>query len=60
MTNFALPNTFAQVIRGENSLGALTQNLGWKSIPSPAFPRPDDEPFNAGLGYTMGTHGSQI
>ena len=46
------------LLRGETSLGARTQALGYKSVPSPAHPAPDGGHYFSG-GYSTRRHGSR-
>jgi N-formylglutamate amidohydrolase len=52
------PSTFAQLLRGTNSLGGLLAARGYPSVPSPTIPTPgSDDYFNG--GYNTLTHGSK-
>lgn len=46
----------AELIRGETSLGALYEEEGYRSVPSPDDPDPDGNPFFSG-GYNTQRHG---
>jgi hypothetical protein len=50
--------TFAQLIRGPASLGALLQERGTRSVPSTADPDPDGGAYFSG-GYNTARHGSR-
>jgi N-formylglutamate amidohydrolase len=51
------PFTFAQLLRGTNSLGSLLASNGYPSVPSTVFPDPDGNPYFNG-GYCTDRHGS--
>lgn len=51
------PFTFAQLLRGTNSLGSLLASNGYPSVPSTVFPDPDGNPYLTG-GYCTDRHGS--
>jgi hypothetical protein len=50
--------TFAKLIRGQDSLGAMLENEGFKSVPSPQKPFPGRAPYFSGA-YTIAAHGSR-
>lgn len=50
--------SFAQLIRGPASLGALLQERGTRSVPSTADPDPDGGAYFSG-GYNTARHGSR-
>jgi hypothetical protein len=52
------PATFAQLLRGTNSLGGLLAALGFPSVPSPTFPTPGTNDYFNG-GYNTAQHGSR-
>ncbi len=52
------PFTFAQLLRGTNSLGGLLATNGYPSVPSPSDPDPSGDPYFNG-GYNTDQHGSQ-
>ncbi|MSU56820.1 MAG: hypothetical protein EXS35_01310 [Pedosphaera sp.] len=51
------PLTFAALLRGSNSFGGLISNEGYPSVPSPAIPDPNSDPYFDG-GYNTDQHGS--
>jgi hypothetical protein len=51
------PFTFAQLLRGTNSLGSLLASNGYPSVPSTVFPNPGGNPYFNG-GYCTDRHGS--
>jgi hypothetical protein len=51
------PSTFAQLLRGTDSLGGLMAGRGFPSVPSPTKPDPDGDPYFNG-GYNTLVHGS--
>jgi hypothetical protein len=50
--------SFAEVIRGEVSLGAMLEKQGYPSLPSPEKPEPKDQFFFSG-GYNTAVHASK-
>jgi len=40
-----LQDTFAQLLRGPRSFGAMMQARGFPSVPSPQYPHPQDQPY---------------
>jgi hypothetical protein len=52
------PASFAQLLRGSNSLGGLLAARGYPSVPSPAIPAPGSDPYFNG-GYNTLEHGSR-
>lgn len=50
--------TFAEVIRGTVSLGAMLDKRGYPSMPSPAKPEPKDQYFFSG-GYNTAVHAAK-
>ena len=52
------PASFAEIIRGETSLGALFEAEGFPSVPSASSPGPGAEPYFNG-GYNTVRHGSR-
>ena len=50
--------SFAEVIRGDVSLGAMLEKLGYPTTPSPSKPEPKDEYFFSG-GYNTAVHGAK-
>lgn len=50
--------TFAELIRGETSLGELMAGRGYRSVPSVTEPHPDGNPYFTG-GYSTVRHGSR-
>lgn len=52
------PLTFAELLRGEESLGEMLVKRGIRAIPSKSDPRPGDEPYFS-HGYTLIRHGSR-
>jgi N-formylglutamate amidohydrolase len=51
------PYTFAQLIRGETSLGHYFEELGYPAVPSQSQPNAGSDPYFSG-GYSVLTHGS--
>src|SRR6185295_11997722 len=51
------PLSFAALLRGSNSFGSLISNEGYPSVPSPAIPDPNSDPYFNG-GYNTVQHGS--
>ena len=49
---------FLEIIKGETSLGGLLQERGWKSVPSPTHPAPEDGGFFF-AGWNTWLHGSR-
>jgi N-formylglutamate amidohydrolase len=49
--------SFAELLRGEGSVGGLLEAAGYPSVPSPTWPHPDGEPYFTG-GYSTARHGS--
>ena len=47
--------TFAEILRGETSLGALYEQRGFPAIPGPTDPAPGDDPYFTG-GYNLHRH----
>jgi hypothetical protein len=58
MLSQASPATFAEIVRGPASLGALFEAEGFPSVPSPSAPGPDGAPYFTG-GYNTERHGSR-
>ena len=52
------PYTFSEIIRGDESLGALFERHGYTTVPSPGIKEPGTEFFFSG-GYNTANHGSQ-
>lgn len=53
------PATFVELLRGPNSLGALLEAQGYRSVPSPSIHGPaEGEQYFRG-GYNTDTHGSR-
>ena len=50
--------SLTEVVRGEQSLGALLQARGVRAVPSPSEPDPAGEPYFTG-GYSTRRHGSR-
>ncbi|MBU1101804.1 MAG: hypothetical protein KKA84_15510 [Bacteroidetes bacterium] len=50
--------SFAELLRGEVSIGALLENKGWPVLPSPKKPKPKDQFFFSG-GYNTVVHGTK-
>lgn len=50
--------SFTDLIRGPQSLGALLESQGFKSVPSPQKPHPSTAPYFSGA-YTIAEHGSR-
>jgi len=50
--------SFSALIRGESSLGALLEQGGFSTVPSPTQPHPGGEPYFNG-GYNTARHGSR-
>jgi predicted enzyme related to lactoylglutathione lyase len=53
------PQTFAQLLRGADSLGGLLLGAGVPSVPSPAVPSPGADPYFTG-GYSTERHTNTI
>ncbi len=51
------PLTFAELLRGTNSFGALIASEGYPAVPSPAIPDPDADPYFDG-GYNTERYSS--
>jgi hypothetical protein len=51
--------TFADVIRGKVSLGAMLEKHGYPSMPSPCKPEPKDQYFFSG-GYNTAVHAAKL
>ncbi len=51
-------SSISEVLRGPFSLGALLEQRGFSSIPSPVNPGPEGAPYFSG-GYITSTHGSK-
>jgi len=49
---------FLEIIKGETSLGGLLQERGWKSVPSPTYPAPEEGGFFF-AGWNTWLHGSR-
>ena len=54
----ASPASFAEILRGPTSLGALFEAEGFPSVPSPSSPDPGGDPYFTG-GYNTERHGSR-
>jgi hypothetical protein len=52
------PSTFAELLRGETSLGGFLADEGVESVPSPASPGPGTDAYFTG-GYNTRQHGSR-
>lgn len=50
--------SFAEIVRGPESLGAFLAREGIETVPSPIIPDPGGEPFFSG-GYSTRRHGSR-
>jgi hypothetical protein len=57
--NTLSPFTFAQLLRGTNSLGGLLESLGYPAVPSPTYPNPGGHDYFNG-GYNTAEHGSRF
>ena len=53
----ASPASFAQILRGATSLGALFEAEGFPAVPSASTPNPGTDPYFTG-GYNTQRHGS--
>lgn len=49
--------SFAELVRGPNSLGGMLNRAGFAAVPSPQIPTPGTEAFFSG-GYSVTRHGS--
>ncbi len=52
------PQSWAELIRGPQSLGALLERHGFNSVPSPQQPQPGQEAYYSGA-YGIAAHGSR-
>ena len=50
--------TFSELVRGDQSLGAYFENIGYPAVPSNIIPDPGSSSFFDG-GYSVETHGSR-
>ncbi len=50
-----LQRPFAEILRGESSLGGMLAAAGYPSVPSPAMPSPGNDPYFDG-GYNTSRH----
>jgi hypothetical protein len=57
--NTLSPFTFAQLLRGTNSLGGLLESLGYPAVPGPTYPNPGGYDYFNG-GYNTAEHGSRF
>jgi hypothetical protein len=48
---------FSELVRGNNSLGAMLDEAGYPAVPSPAHPSPGEDSYFRG-GYSLNRHGS--
>lgn len=48
---------FSQLVRGNNSLGAMLDAAGYPAVPSPKHPAPGEDSYFRG-GYSLNRHGS--
>lgn len=53
------PLSFAELLRGSQSLGALLEREGFPSVPSDATPDPGDDEYFTG-GFNTVTHGCRV
>ena len=53
------PASFASLLRGPSSLGALLEACGYPSVPSPKFPSPGEKELYFRGGFNTDTHGSR-
>eukprot|EP00002_Diphylleia_rotans_P019992 TRINITY_DN3876_c0_g1_i4.p1 TRINITY_DN3876_c0_g1~~TRINITY_DN3876_c0_g1_i4.p1 ORF type:complete len:293 (-),score=48.33 TRINITY_DN3876_c0_g1_i4:720-1598(-) len=51
------PIRFSDIIRGQYSMGAILESMGYKSVPSPKNPGPNSGSYFSG-GYNTQVHGS--
>ncbi len=53
------PTSFIELLRGPTSLGGMLQQRGYKAVPSPAIPAPQEGELYFRGGYNTDTHGSR-